>query len=272
MKATDLKTLTKANRDAWDASAPLHKQGKDWAALLTAAAQPAFTTFDDCISATLQDLDLAGKTAVQIGCNNGRELLSLIHFGAVPTLGIDQSAGFLDQAAQLASAAQSNCAFLCADIYDLPPDIKNDTPRNHAFALITIAVLNWMPDLPRFFQIVANLLAPGGQLLIYETHPILDMYDPDAPNPLRPIRSYFQAEPQVFDDLITYDGSNAGKGTRSFWFAHPLGAIVTAIAQAGLQVERLTEHPHSNREVDYDHYQNQPAQLPLSYTLIARRP
>lgn len=267
MKTPNLTTITSANRDAWDASAHLHAQGADWAALLAAAARPGFSTFDPCITASLQGLDLTGKTAVQIGCNNGRELLSLARFGAVPTLGIDQSAGFLTQATALATAAHTACTFLCANIYDLP----DATPRNHDFALITNGVLNWMPDLPRFFQIIAGLLAPGGQLLIYETHPILDMYDPDAPDPHIPTRPYFQTEPQVFDDLITYDGTDAGKGTRSYWFAHPLGAIVTAIAQAGLHIERLTEHPHSNREVDYDQYQNRPAQLPLSYTLIVRR-
>ena len=41
--------------------------------------------------------------AVQIGCNNGRELLSLPSLGAIPVLGIDQSAAFLDQARRLAS-------------------------------------------------------------------------------------------------------------------------------------------------------------------------
>jgi SAM-dependent methyltransferase len=266
MDAVDLKTITQANRAAWDASAQAHAQGDDWAKLLTGFAEGGFSTFDDCITKTLQTIDLAGKTSVQIGCNNGRELLSLAQFGAIPALGIDQSAGFLAQACQLAKVANSDCTFLCADIYDLP----ETTPRNHDFALITIGVLNWMPDLARFFRIVAGLLAPHGRLLIYETHPVLDMYDPDAPNPYLPERSYFQTAPQVFEDVITYDGSDAGKGARSYWFAHPLGAIVTAIAAAGLRIESLTEHPHSNREIEFDKYQNQPAQLPLSYTLIAK--
>ena len=267
MEKPDLHFVTEANRAAWDASADLHAKGDSWAALVKAAALPNFSTFDECLSETLHSLNLAGQTAVQIGCNNGRELLSLAHFGAIPALGIDQSAGFLGQAAQLATAAQSKCQFLCANIYELP----ETTPRPYDFALITIGVLNWMPDLPRFFEIVAGLIAPGGQLLIYETHPILDMYDPDAANPLTPTRSYFRTDPQVFDDLITYDGSDAGKGAPSYWFGHPLGAVVTAIAQAGLRIERLVEHAHSNREVDYGIYENHPAQLPLCYTLIARR-
>ena len=262
-----LAEITAANRAAWDASASQHAAGPEWAALLHAARQPGFSTFDACMTKTLQSLHLRGKKAVQIGCNNGRELLSLTQFGMQPVLGIDQSAGFLAQAALLAQAATSDCQFLCADIYDLP----DTTPRGHDLALITIGVLNWMPDLPRFFEIVTGLMAAGGQLVIYETHPILDMYDPEAAQPLTPARSYFQKEPQVFDDIITYDGSDAGRGARSYWFAHPIGAIITAIAAAGLRVEQLTEHPHSNREVDYACYEGQPAQLPMCYTLIARK-
>ena len=267
MPQLDLNAITDANRAAWNASAPLHGTGPEWEALLAAAAQPGFSTFDPHISAVLRGLTLQGKSAVQIGCNNGRELLSLSAFGARPRLGIDQSAGFIAQGKRLATAANSDCAFLCANIYDLPPD----TPRSHDLGLITIGVLNWMPDLPRFFAIVAGLLAPGGQLVIYETHPVLDMFDPDDPAPHLPCRSYFQTEPQVFDDLITYDGQDAGKGATSYWFAHPMGAIVTGIAQAGLRIEGLTEYPHSNREPDYDKYQNRAAQLPLCYSLIAQK-
>ncbi len=41
-----------------------------------------------------------------------------------------------------------------------------------------------MPDLARFFRVVAGLLRPGGQLVIYETHPVLEMFDPEVETPL----------------------------------------------------------------------------------------
>jgi hypothetical protein len=50
-----------------------------------------------------------------------------------------------------------------------------------------------------------------------------------------------------------------------------MGEILTACTHAGLILERLTEHPHSNREVEYDQYERHEPQLPLSFTLVARK-
>ncbi len=51
-----------------------------------------------------------------------------------------------------------------------------------------------------------------------------------------------------------------------------MGDIVTGCVKAGLQISDLVEYPHSNREVDYDVYEGNTAQLPLCYTLVATRP
>jgi hypothetical protein len=85
------------------------------------------------------------------------------------------------------------------------------------------------------------------------------------------VRSYFDATPVIFNEAITYDGSDGGAAPRSYWFPHGMGAIVTAAAMAGFRIERLDEHPHSNREVDYDRYEGRPAQLPLCYTMVLRK-
>ena len=47
---------------------------------------------------------------------------------------------------------------------------------------------------------------------------------------------------------------------------------MTGCIAAGLRIERLEEFPHSNREAEYDIYEARPAQLPMCYTLIARKP
>jgi SAM-dependent methyltransferase len=185
--------------------------------------------------------------------------------GACPALGIDQSAAFLAQAAGLAAAAGLSPRLVAADVYDLPEDLGR-----YDLVLITIGVLNWMPDLERFFDIVRGLMNPDALLVIYETHPILEMFDPHSATPLVPELGYFDKTPVKIEELITYDGSKCGEGETGYWFVHTLGEIVTACAQNGMQLQRLEEHPHHNREVDYDIFENQPAQMPLSYTLVAR--
>lgn len=265
MKRASTRTYTDANKAAWNASAHLHGQGRSWDDLLLAAGQPGFSVLDDCLTATLTDLGVAGQSAVQIGCNNARELLSLASLGAIPSLGIDQSAEFLAQGAKLAARAKLHPRLLEANVYELPSDAGQ-----HDLALITIGVINWMPDLQGFFQAVRGLVRTGGHVVIYETHPVLEVFNPDGVNPFLPETSYFDKSPVKVEKAITYDGSDGGVGETGYWFVHTLGDIVTACVKAGFQIQRLEEHPHLNREEDYAIYENRPAQLPLCYTLVAR--
>ncbi len=264
---SDITRYTMANRAAWDASAPVHAAGEDWGALVAAVGTPGFSVFDATMTRTLRGIGVDGARVVQVGCNNGREILSLPSLGAVPVLGIDQSQAFLDQARRLAELAGSECRFLCADIYNLP----QDTPRGFDLAIITIGVLNWMPDLPQFFEVVADLLAPGGRLVIYETHPVLEMFEPESAEPFKLMHSYFEKEPYVSAQTIVYDGLGRQAAPTSYWFSHTMGAIVTGCATAGLAIEGLAEYGHSNRETEFDIYEGQQAQLPMCFTLVARK-
>ena len=263
----DLGSITRANRDAWNASAPLHAQGESWAALDAGFAKPGFSTLDPTLTDALQRLGLHGKRVVQIGCNNGREILSCLSLGASEGLGIDQSEAFLSQAAHLAARSGLACRFLCSDIYALPPD----TPREFDLALVTIGVLNWMPDLPRFFDTAASLLRQGGTLVIYETHPFLEVFDPTGDDPFTPATSYFRSAPFVSAEALVYDGSDAPPAPPSYWFVHTLGTILNACVGSGLSLSRFDEFPHSNRETDYDKYEGREAQVPMCYLLEARK-
>lgn len=264
MTIKNTREFTQANKAAWDASAHLHGQGKDWDELLAAASQPNFSVLDDCLTATLKELGIVGCSAVQVGCNNARELLSLASLGANPSLGIDQSASFLAQGVQLSSAAGLNPRLVEADVYDLPNDLGR-----HDLILITIGVVNWMPDLQGFFQAVRSLANPNARLVIYETHPMLEMFNPEGAQPFTLENSYFDKEPVRIEHSITYDGSDCDSSETGFWFVHTLGDIVTTCVNSGFQLRRLQEHPHLNREVEYAIYANQKAQMPLCYTLVA---
>lgn len=255
-----------ANRLAWDACAPLHGQGPEWDALLHAAAQPGFCELDYNLKRTLQTLNVQCLRAAQVGCNNGRELLSLATLGAVPVLGIDQSGAFLAQAQRLSQASGLHPRWLQADIHQLPADVE---PVD--LVIITIGVLNWMPDLDSFMAAVARLMLPGACLVINETHPLLEMFDPASATPFEPTVSYFDKGPHVFTQAITYDGSDGGQAPPAHWFVHTLGDVVNACTANGLQLQRLTEHPDLNREAEYALYAQRAAQLPLSYTLVAQR-
>lgn len=253
------------NKAAWDASAALHKDTATWKALLQSVAEPGFSCLDPTITDLLQSVGVAGKTVVQIGCNNGRESLSLFGLGAREVVGVDQSTAFLAQARELADVSPHNPQFIEADIHHLPERLLG----RFDIALVTIGVLGWMPDVALFMQHVASTLTPGGTLVIYETHPFLEVFDPQAANPLLPASSYFQRDPFVLQASIVYEGLTEVPGPTSYWYVHTLGSVVSAAIAAHLQIEHLREYPHSNREELYDQYEHQPAQLPLCFTLTA---
>lgn len=263
--ADSISSFTAANKAAWNASASLHGQGAEWDSLLDQASRPGFSVLDEELTKTILALGLEGKSAAQVGCNNARELLSLASLNIVPLLGIDQSGAFLEQGRILAKAAGLEPRLLEADIYDLPDDVgKFD------LVLITIGVLNWMPDLDGFFRVIAGLVRRGDHLLIYETHPVMEMFDPECDTPHEPAISYFRTEPLKEEGLITYDGVDHGSGETGYWFIHTLGQVVTSCAAAGLTITALKEFGYSIREPEYDVYEGRAAQIPMSYLLHAR--
>lgn len=200
-KITDISKIVECNRLAWDASAIEHRENRNWEHLRTGSSDPKFSTFDSTITKVLNELPIKGQSVVQIGCNNGRELLSAMSLGASAGFGIDQSGNFLEQAKELALISGRDCEYVRANVYDLPQAV----PKNFDIALITIGVLNWMPDLSTFFNVVAGLLHSSGKLVIYETHPFLEMFEPGATDPYAVNSSYFSDEPYVSEQTIVYD-------------------------------------------------------------------
>lgn len=265
MEMPTKETAIASNREAWNDSARHHRDNPEWPALLSAVERSEFSCLDTTLHTLLEQVGVAGKDLVQVGCNNGRESLSLFALGARSVVGIDQSAAFLDQARELGARSPHPAQFIEADIHNLPSDLHN----RFDVALVTIGVLNWMPDIGEFFRHVARILKTGGALVIYETHPFLEMFDPEASDPYRLDSSYFRSEPFVQTQPIVYAGKVEQQSAASYWFVHTLGDIFTGALDAGLAISHFKEYPHSNREELYDRYEQQSTQLPMCFTWVA---
>jgi len=258
--------IVAANRDAWNEAADRHRAHAQYAALLEGFATPGFSVLDDTLTGRLQTIGFRGKTVAQLCCNNARELLSVKNLGAASVAGFDFSEAFLAQARELAAAGSIEVELVQTDIARIPASFD----QRFDVALVTIGVLSWMPDLAEFFTTARRILKPHGILVIYEQHPILNMYDSRGTQ-LQPLpdESYFKAEPLRFDDGLDYWNEETYEAQPCYWHFHKMSDIVMALLHAGFSLEDFEELPHNVG--DYYGFENQPQQLPLSYILVGRR-
>ncbi len=267
MGATDkTKQVTTANLAAWEEAAPIHGR-QNQTQLIEAIREPGYSCLDEVETRRLEALGVAGKDVAQICCNNGRELLSMKNMGAARCVGFDGAQGFIDQAGELAEAAGLKAEFVCTDVYEIGAGYRQ------AFDLvtITIGVLGWMPDLERFFAVLAGLIKPGGALFIYEQHPILEMIEPaEADAPIVWELSYFNKEPYVDKEGLDYYGGQTYDAMPATSFSHTLAEIIMAGVNNALAVEHFEEFPHHISNTWWN-VEKSGIGLPMCYTMVLRK-
>ncbi len=268
MSKTD-QDYIEANRKAWDAAAPHHREAKRYQDILEGFKTPGHVLLDDILVERLLKLDVVGKDVAQLCCNNGCEILSVKNLGAARCVGFDQAVGFVEQALEFRATAGIECEFVETDVNE----IDENYDESFDIVLITIGVFGWMPSLQRFVSVASRLLRKGGAVCIYEQHPITVMMEPwEVPDdPTRLVHSYFKSTP--FEDEIgyDYDGTASWNSPKQYWFVHKLSDIMTAFLDEGLNIEVFKEYPHNVSSADFNMYTNQQAQLPLSYMLVVRK-
>lgn len=268
MKPTDMSSeqMVEANRVAWNAVAPVHQQSQG-EALRALFATPGASCLDEVATARLTGLGVAGKRVAQLCCNNGSELLSICNLGAARGVGFDISDVVIDEARALAALAlgdDARCEFVRADACDVPGAYSG------AFDLVYVSVgaLGWIPDLGRFFASAARLLDRAGHVLVYEMHPILDMYDPASKTPDIPQDSYFRRAPFIETAGLDYVGNTDHEGPPQYWFHHTLADIFTAVLASGLDVTGFEELAH-DISTRYPTLASAAIKPPMSYLLTA---
>lgn len=262
----DIKGVTSHNLTAWDQVAPIHARHNQ-AELIECFRRPGYSCLDDIETALLESLGVRGKDVAQVCCNNGREILSVKNMGAARCVGFDGAPEFIRQAQELAAAAGQDVEFVCTDIYDI------DAAATGQFDLvtITIGVLGWMPEVERFFAILASLVKPGGAVFIYEQHPVLEMMrGGDAETPVEFEVSYFDKEPYVETDGLDYYGGEQYDAKPVTSYLHKMSDVIMAGVKAGLTLEQFEEHPHHISNFWYN-VERADLGFPMSYTLVMRK-
>jgi 2-polyprenyl-3-methyl-5-hydroxy-6-metoxy-1,4-benzoquinol methylase len=256
------------NRAWWDERVPLHTKSDFYDVDGFLGGATALRPFEP------EELgDVAGLSLVHLQCHFGLDTLSWARLGANVT-GLDFSAPAMDAAAELTERAGLQADWVVSDVMRADEALGG---RRFDVVYTGLGALNWLDDVQRWARVVAELVAPGGFLYLSEFHPFTWVF---ADDDLSIELDYFQREAFVFDDPGTYADLEAKTRHNSTeeW-QHTLGDVVSAVIDAGLELELLHEHdytlfPRWPFLEQHGAVYNQPAgrpRLPLMYSLRARR-
>jgi ubiquinone/menaquinone biosynthesis C-methylase UbiE len=267
MNTTD---FTEANREAWNETAPLHAV-QNLESLLENFRVPGYSCLHKPLEVErLQALKLEGKAVAQLCCNNGRELISVKNlFKAGRSVGFDISDEFIEQAQTLNAAANQDVEFVRVNVLEIPDTFT----AQFDLVYITIGALGWLPDLSVFLKTISRLLKPGGNVLIYEMHPMLDMFDGDEntkTNPLELKHSYFKTAPYIETGGLDYYGGSSYESKTMYWFHYKISDLIGGLIANGLQITAFEEFDFdiSNTFAHFDALKIKP---PMCYILEAQK-
>jgi len=143
--------------------------------------------------------------------------------------------------------------FVLSDVYGAPAALPE--PASFDLVFTTWGTIGWLPDIAAWARVVAGFLRPGGRLLFLDAHPAALVFDDMAvagalggapggdgrPGWFVP---YFDGAPLVLDDPTDYaDPAARLRNMRQVTWLHPLGAVLSALQDAGMRLDRVAEHP-----------------------------
>ncbi|HEU4536182.1 MAG TPA: class I SAM-dependent methyltransferase [Polyangiaceae bacterium] len=250
----------RSTRDSWDAATRRHNAHKgDQAAFLRGGGD---TLFEEELALLGP---LGGKELVHLQCNAGQDTLCLARRGARAT-GVDLCPEAVAFARRLSAESGIAAEFVEAELVAW---LGASEPARWDVAFSSYGAVGWLRDLDAWARGVARVLRPGGRFVYVEFHPIVWSFDRDfAPK----ADDYFATAPFVepVGDYVAQSGAALGAvgpsatpasatpanatpadeppaNTTPAWsYQHTLGNVVSALARAGLVLERLEEYPYAN--------------------------
>lgn len=255
--------ITGQNRRAWNEIADV--RGRRWAQKHPASMyREGGSTLSEATRAAAGDV--GGKRLLHLQCATAEDSLSWALAGAHVT-GVDISDRAIERARERARELGLEMQFAAHDVYRLPAELGDfDIVFTGGGALV------WLPDLDGWAQAIERSLASGGIVIVEDEHP-LAMTLSGQGGEIVMTDDYFQRGRVELGAPGWTHFDDKGHGTeRKYEFVWPLGDIVTALARAGLRIERLTEYPtRDDQRWRYGEALHEAAAFPGWFVLVAHK-
>ena len=181
--------------------------------------------------------DLRGLRALELACGGAQNSVTLSKWGA-DVVAIDFSPNQLRHALSIRRDEGAKFDLVAGDMF---------RPESFDLALSSFG-WEFVPDLAGCVGACAELLRPGGRLLMATVHP-LSAFDWDIVGRTLRVTDYFHPPVEVWEDPVP-EGHAPG-----LTFFRTIEELVGAVTDAGLSIERLIEpYPLSEDEVGASPY------------------
>ncbi|WP_439566029.1 class I SAM-dependent methyltransferase [Microcella sp.] len=259
MAQSDSPEWARLNRAHWDEKVPVHVASEFYDLAPLRAGEGRLYPIEEAELPRIASAGWHGLRVLHLQCHFGADSLVLAQRGAT-VVGLDFSMPAVRQARALATelGLDDRSRFICADLYDA----RHALPEPESFDVVytTWGTIGWLPDIVEWARIIAWFLKPGGRLYFADGHPAAFVFDdpradePGADEPAAlldggparfpaPRFGYFEREPLALDEPGDYADPDAELAhSRTVEWMHPLGETLTALVDAGLGIDFVSEH------------------------------
>ncbi len=184
--------------------------------------------------------EVSGKSLLHLQCHFGMDTLSWARRGAIVT-GVDFSETAIELARSLGDEIGVPANWVHSEIYSLPDALTGQFD----IVFTSYGTIWWLPDLPRWAEVIQHFLKPGGTFYIADSHPVAMMFEEEGGERLQLTYPYFTGrEPLRFETKGSYADPDADYQGVEYGWNHSLGEIINSLVNAGLRIEFLHELPY----------------------------
>ena len=187
--------------------------------------------------------EVKGKSLLHLQCHFGQDTLSWSRLGA-KCVGVDISEEGIRLAKELNKELHLDAKFVCCNVLET----SNHVSEQFDIVFTSYGVIGWLPDLKPWGQLIAERLKKGGIFYMAEFHPIVWMFE-YLEDKTKMKYGYMQKEVIYAEYQGTYADKTSKMISKEYWWNHGLGAVISALTEAGLHINYLKEHSESPYDI-----------------------